>query len=117
MTEQYIIIINEAYKAFNARDIDKVLSFMHQNVHWPNGWEGGYVEGHSEVREYWTRQWKEINPTVKPVSIEESGNGQIAVKVQQVAKDMQGNILFDGIVKHVYTIDNGLIKSMEIEKP
>ena len=51
MTEQYKNIINLAYEAFNARDIDTVLSFMHQNVHWPNGWEGGYVEGHNGVRE------------------------------------------------------------------
>ena len=117
MKEQYKNIINEAYNGFNERNIDKVLSFMHSNVHWPNGWEGGYVEGHSGVREYWTRQWKEINPNVTPISMEENESGQIVVKVHQVAKDMQGNVLFDGIVKHIYTIYDGLIKSMEIEKP
>ena len=117
MTEQYTNIINLAYDAFNARDIDTVLSFMHPDVHWPNGWEGGYVEGHNGVREYWTRQWKEINPNVKPVSFEENEKGQIEVEVHQVAKDMKGNVLFDGTVKHVYTFDKGLIKSMEIEKP
>lgn len=117
MTERYKNMISDAYKAFNERDVDKVLSFMHSNVHWANGWEGGYVEGHSGVREYWARQWKEINPTVKPISMGENASGQIVVEVHQVAKDMQGNILFDGIVKHLYTIDDGLIKSMEIEKP
>jgi hypothetical protein len=117
MTEKYKNIIILAYDAFNARDVETVLSLMHPNVHWPNGWEGGYVEGHSEVREYWARQWKEIDPSVKPISFEENENGQIEVEVHQVAKDMEGNSLFDGIVKHVYTIDNGLIKSMEIKKP
>ena len=117
MTEQYKNIINEAYKGFNERNIDKVLLFMHSNVHWPNGWEGGYVEGHSGVREYWTRQWKEIDPSVKPVSMEENERGQIVVEVHQSAKDMEGKVLFDGMVKHIYTIDDGLIKSMEIEKP
>jgi hypothetical protein len=116
MTEHDKNIINLAYEAFNARDIDTVLSFMDQNVYWPNGWEGGHIEGHGEVRAYWKRQWKEINPNVKPISFEENGSGQIEVEVHQVVKDMQGNILFDGIVKHVYTIGNGLIKSMEIEK-
>jgi hypothetical protein len=117
MKEQYKNMINHAYEAFNERDIDTVLSYMHQDVHWPNGWEGGYVEGHDEVRAYWTRQWKEIDPNVKPVSFKENESGQIEVEVRQMAKDMNGNILFDGVVKHVYTIDNGLIKSMEIEKP
>ncbi len=89
---------------------------MDTNVCWPNGWEGGYVEGHDEVRNYWTRQWKEIDPKVKPIFFKEKEGGQIEVTVHQIAKDMQGKILFDGIVKHVYTIENGLIKSMEIEK-
>ena len=117
MKEQYKNMIKQAYEAFNARDIDTVLSYMHQDVHLPNGWEGGYVEGHNGVRTYWTRQWKEIDPNVQPVSFKENENGQIEVEVHQVAKDMQGKILFDGMVKHVYTIDNGLIKSMAIEKP
>ena len=115
MTEHYKNMINLAYEAFNARDVDIVLSLMHQNIHWPNGWEGSYVEGQNEVREYWTRQWKEIDPIVKPISYDENEHGQIVVEVHQVAKDMRGNVLFDGLVKHVYTIDNGLIKCMEIE--
>jgi hypothetical protein len=116
MEERYKNIINLAYEAFNARDVDTVLSVMHPDVHWPNGWEGGYVEGHSGVRDYWLRQWKEIDPSVKPLSFEENEIGQIEVHVHQVAKDMQGNILFDGIVKHIYTIADGLIESMEIQK-
>ena len=116
MTGPYKNIIDRAYEAFNARDIDTLLSMMHQDVHWPNGWEGGFVEGRNEVRDYWTRQWKEINPSVTPVAIKENEIGQIEVHVRQVVKDMLGNTLFDGMVRHVYTMDNGLIKSMEIEE-
>ena len=50
-------LLRRAYAAFNARDIDAVLSMMHPNVEWPNAMEGGYVYGHDGVREYWTRQW------------------------------------------------------------
>lgn len=117
MTKQhYTELLQRAYKAFNARDIDGALSGMTEDVHWPNGWEGGYVQGHDEVREYWTRQWKELNPIVTPVSFNEKPNEQIEVDVHQVVKDLGGVILFDGIVKHVYTFRNGLVKSMEIEK-
>lgn len=111
---QYQDLIKHAYDAFNARDIDKVLLLMHTDVYWPNGWEGGYVKGHDEVRDYWIRQWKEIDPEVKPVSFKEKNDGKIEVEVHQIAKDMQGNILFDGMVKHVYTLDKDKIKSMEI---
>ena len=49
----------------------------------------------------------------KPIQNE---NGEIEVEVHQSAKDMKGNVLFDGMVKHIYTLKNGLIKSMEIKE-
>jgi hypothetical protein len=64
MNTNYRDIITKAYSAFNQRDIDTVLSTFHPDVQWPNGWEGGYVNGHEEVRAYWTRQWQEIDPTL-----------------------------------------------------
>lgn len=117
MTQQYQKLIQQAYSSFNARDIDAVLLLMHTDVWWPNGWEGGYVKGHAEVREYWTRQWKELDPHVEPVAFKQRPNGQIEVDVHQVVKDLQGKVLFDGMVKHIYALENDLIKSMEIEKP
>lgn len=106
----------EVYDAFNARRIDEVLALMNADVHWPNGWEGGYVEGHEAVRDYWTRQWAELNPRVIPVGFTELEDGRIETTVQQTVKDIQGNLLFDGPVKHIYTITNGLISTMEIVK-
>ncbi len=47
--------LRRAYAAFNARDIEVVLSLMYQDVEWPNGMEGEYVYGHDGVRAYWTR--------------------------------------------------------------
>ena len=117
VSSQYQDLIKKAYSAFNARDINAVLSVMHRDVHWPNGWEGGYVNGHDEVRAYWTRQWKELDPSVEPVGVTDRKDGLVEVNVHQVAKDLQGNVLFDGLVKHIYTIENGLITRMEIEEP
>ena len=116
MVQKYRDLTKQAYTSFNARNIDAVLSVMHPDVNWPNGWEGGYVKGHDAVRNYWTRQWKELDPNVEPVAFKEQEDGQIEVKVHQIAKDLQGKVLFDGVVKHVYTIENGLIINMEIEK-
>lgn len=107
-------MLKKAYGAFNARDIDAVLSLLDADVHWPNGWQGGYVHGHNEVRDYWQRQWAAINPHVEPVSFEEMPDGRICVKVHQVVKDLEDNILCDGKVKHIYTFVNGLVQTMEI---
>ncbi len=107
--------IKKAYAAFNARDIDTALSTMHPDVQWSKAFEGGYASGHNEIREYWTRQWKEINPNVEPVGFNERQNGTLEILVHQLVKDLQDNIIFDGIVKHVYTLQEGLLRRMDIE--
>jgi ketosteroid isomerase-like protein len=108
-------LIKNAYAAFNARDIDAILQVMHPQVKWPKAWEGGYAHGHDEVRAYWERQWKEIDPRVTPVGFSERENGTVEVLVDQLVKDVAGNVLFDGNVKHVYVIHDGLIQQMDVE--
>lgn len=108
-------LIKKAYSAFNARDINTALATMHPDVQWPKAFEGGYVSGHEEIRKYWTRQWSEINPRVEPTSFDERPDGTLAVTVHQIVKDLQGQLLFDGTVKHLYTIQDGLLRRMDIE--
>lgn len=108
-------LIEKAYAGFNARDIDAILLLMDRDIKWPRAWEGDYANGHDEVRDYWQRQWKEINPRVIPESFREREDGTLEVKVDQLVKDLDGHVLFDGKVYHIYTFSNGLIKQMEIE--
>lgn len=115
MANQFEETIHKAYTAFNERNIDNALSTMQPNVQWSKAWEGGYISGHDEIKEYWTRQWTEINPNVEPVGFNKRENGSLEVKVHQNVKDLHGNLMFDGLVKHVYTFQDGLIKTMDIE--
>jgi len=115
MEKQLQDLFQKAYAAFNARDIDTALSTMHPDVQWPKAFEGGYVSGHDEIRKYWTRQWKEINPRVEPVGFNERQNGTFEIAVHQIVKDLQGKLMFDGIVKHIYTLKDGLLRRMDID--
>ncbi|HEU4470696.1 MAG TPA: nuclear transport factor 2 family protein [Flavisolibacter sp.] len=115
MDPQIHDIVRKAYLAFNSRNIDTALTTLHPNVQWPKAFEGGYVNGKEEIRAYWTRQWSEINPTVEPIGFHERENSKLEVTVHQIVKDLQGELLFDGIVKHVYTISDGLLQRMDIE--
>lgn len=108
-------LIKNAYAAFNARDIDAILQVMHPDVKWSKAWEGDYAQGHDDVRAYWERQWKEIDPNVKPVGFRERADKTLEVEVDQLVKDLEGNILFDGKVKHVYVINDGLLQQMDID--
>jgi hypothetical protein len=99
---------------FNARDIDAALTLMHPDVDWPNGMEGGREHGHAAVRDYWTRQFTMIDPHVEPAHLETGDDGRITVDVHQVVRDIDGNVVSDGHVNHVYTFRDGLIAHMEI---
>lgn len=119
MTEDTLLknreLIKHAYTAFNARDIDAILQVMHPDIKWSRAWEGDYANGHDEVRAYWQRQWKEINPRVFPVGFRERENGTLEVEVEQIVKDLEGTVLFNGKVTHVYIIKDGLLQQMDIE--
>jgi hypothetical protein len=106
--------LTAAYVGFNARDIDAVLALMHPDVVWPNGMEGGYVYGHNEVRAYWSRQWGTIDPRVDPVGFRTEADGRTVVTVRQVVRDLTGTLLADQLVEHVYRIESGQIRTMEI---
>jgi hypothetical protein len=115
MTNHFENLIKKAYPAFNSRDIDTALSTFHTDIQWPKAFEGGYVSGHDEIRTYWTRQWTEINPTVEPVEFNQRPNGTFEVTVHQIVKDLQGNQIFNGKVKHIYTLEDDLLRRMDIE--
>lgn len=109
-------VIRETYRAFNARELDAALAMMQSNVEWPNGMEGGTVYGHAGVRDYWTRQWKMIDPHVNPVAIDADGSGRVVVSVHQVVRGPDGKLLLDRMVAHVYSFEDNLIRSMEIRE-
>jgi hypothetical protein len=109
-------LLLKIYDAFNRRDIEAVLTSMHPDVDWPNGMEGGRVHGREAVRQYWLRQWSLINPIVEPRSFHTDPTGAIIAEVHQVIRELSGSLLADRMVQHVYCIQNGLIRSMQIRE-
>jgi hypothetical protein len=107
-------ILKRLYGLFNARDIETVLTALHEDVIWANGMEGGHVHGREGVRSYWTRQWATIDPHVEPVTFAEGPVGQVRVEVHQVVNDLKGKLLADKMVKHSFLVENGLVRRFDI---
>jgi ketosteroid isomerase-like protein len=107
-------LLRHVYARFNARDMEGVLAKMHEDVVWANGMDGGYVNGRNGVREYWTRQWGMVDPRVEPVGFSRSSDGDVMVEVQQVVHDLEGNLLLNRVVGHVFRIEDGLIRRFDI---
>lgn len=108
------VIIEQAYSAFNRRDVNGALALMTEDVSWPKASEGGKVRGKEEIRAYWTRQWREFDGHVEPLAIIEEKGGKIRVRVHQRVRNLQGGLLWDGEVLHIFTMNNGLIAAMDL---
>ena len=104
------------YEHFNARDMEALLAAMHPDVAWANGMEGGHVHGREAVRSYWTRQWGMIDPHVEPVGFSTGPDDTVVVEVHATVRDLQGAVLVDHVVGHIFTIENGLIRRFDIRE-
>ncbi|HEX6496221.1 MAG TPA: nuclear transport factor 2 family protein [Acidobacteriaceae bacterium] len=113
-TQNEIEFLKHVYERFNARDMEAVLSAMHEDVTWANGMEGGHVHGRDGVRSYWTRQWAMVNPHVEPVGFSKSPEDAVVVEVHQVVHDLNGKLLLDQTVGHIFRIEDGLIRRFDI---
>ena len=107
-------LLEQAYSAFNRRDIDGALALMTPDVSWPKASEGGRVVGREQVRAYWTRQWREFDGHVEPLAITEEDGDKVRVRVHQLVKNLQGDVLSDSEVLHIFTMNGGLIAAMDL---
>jgi len=108
-------LVEQLYRGFNLRDIDTVLADLSEQVAWANGMEGGHLLGRTAVRAYWTQQWTAIDPRVSPLRITEREDGSTAVEVHQVVTDLEGKLLLDETVRHVFHIEEGYVTRFDIE--
>jgi hypothetical protein len=64
--------------------------------------------------DYWTRQWRELDPNVTPLEI--TVNGDTAdVLVDQVVRNADGSEVRAGTVRHRYVVRGGRIARMDID--
>jgi ketosteroid isomerase-like protein len=114
--------LERLYGHFNARDIDGVLVALTEDVAWANGMDGGHVQGHEALRDYWTRQWAMVSPRVEPVSFHRTPDGAIVAEVLQSVRDLDGNPLQgqthglkEKTVGHVFRFRAGKVARFDIQ--
>ncbi len=106
--------LRRMYALFNAREMDALLAVMALDVMWANAFEGGHEHGRDAVRAYWTRQWAAFDPNVEPMRFEEQADGSMVVEVHQVVKDLEGKVLADMMVEHVFRVEDGLVERFDV---
>jgi len=114
--------LQDMYAAFNARDIDRVLAALADDVAWANGMEGGHAHGLAAVRDYWTRQWALVSPHVRPVGFTTLPDGAVLATVEQSVRDVEGKPLQDEsfglqdkLVGHLFRFDGDKVIRFDIQ--
>jgi ketosteroid isomerase-like protein len=108
-------MLRRTYEAFNRKDLDTFLAAAHPDVDWPNVLVGSRVIGVGDIRSWWERQFRAIDPQLHVLSITEDDDGAAVVRVRQVVRFVSdGEVLLDEIVQHVCTFRDGLIKTIDL---
>src|SRR5687768_14904781 len=63
-------LLQRLYSAFNEQDVERALEVIHPDAVWANGMEGGLLNGHQSICEYWSRQWSYITWHVRPIGFD-----------------------------------------------
>ena len=59
-----------------------------------------------------------IDPRVEPVAFSKGAEGEVIVEVHQIVRDLNGHLLADRLVGHVFRLENGLVQRFDIpEEP
>ena len=114
MTVDQREILMGMYRAYNERDIEGATEFLAPEVDWPNEATGGHVHGRAAVRQYWEDQWKQSNPRVEPLEIDVDHSGNARVRVHKFVTSLDGAILEDRKLEHVFTFDGAFVAKMII---
>jgi hypothetical protein len=109
-------LLRRAYVAFNAKDIDALLADMTDDVDWPNMLEGTRIVGHDAVRAYWLGQFAATDPQLEITGVRTEDDATV-LSVHQTLSDLDGNVLREGDVEHVYRFRDGKVVRMDVRMP
>ncbi|MEU2350627.1 nuclear transport factor 2 family protein [Modestobacter sp. NPDC049651] len=106
------------YEAFRRRDVDALRAQCAPGVDWPDAMAGGRVVGRDAVGAHWRQQWEVLDLDLHPRLMRELPDGRVAVLVDQVVRDHDGDLLSEAVVLHTYTLDpDGRVERMDVGDP
>jgi NAD(P)-dependent dehydrogenase (short-subunit alcohol dehydrogenase family)/ketosteroid isomerase-like protein len=110
-------LVQRAYQAFNSREIEGGVALMDPDVDWANVPQGGFIHGHEQVRDHWRQQFVQVDPYIEVADIRERPDGRVEARVRQIVRRRDGAEVTEERQIHVFTIENGRIKRMEVRAP
>ncbi|HEX7781977.1 MAG TPA: nuclear transport factor 2 family protein [Sphingobium sp.] len=108
-------VVLAAYDAYNARDAEAILTFVSDDVDWPDG--DKRLHGRDALRQYWLNQWTGTRTHDTPTDVTELSDGRIRVRLDQIVRDMDGAEISRGTFEYFFELRDDLITRLDIIKP
>jgi hypothetical protein len=105
-------LLENAYAAYNRRDVDGLLELLTEDVDWPDG--DARLVGRAAVRRYWLHQFTETRTHDEPVRFVALSPDRTAVHIDQTVRDRHGRVLSRGALRYSFTVRGGLISRLDI---
>jgi len=111
-------LLIDAYRRFNGRDVDGLLSMMTDDVEWPDVPNRAVLRDKDAIREYWIGQFAQTDPQMVPTDFEPgAGDDEIVAVIEQEVRDLGGGVLVERReVRHRYSFRDGLVRRMVVEE-
>ncbi len=108
-------LLTRLYEAYNRRDFTAFSALLTADVDWPDQVQSGRLIGHDAIAAYWAANDKVITIDAAPVSFAAQPDGRIAVDVNQIVRNLAGQVWSDSCVRHVFTLRDGKVARMDAE--
>ncbi|CAN5210220.1 nuclear transport factor 2 family protein [soil metagenome] len=108
-------LLTKVYDAYNRRDFAAFSAFLTPDTNWPDLVEGGRLIGPDALSAYWARNDKSITVDIAVVSIAALPDGRVAADVNQIVRNLTGQVWSDTCERHVFTLRDGLVARLDIE--
>jgi uncharacterized protein len=111
MSAENLQLVRSGYDAWNKRDVDGVLSFLHPEVDWrgyPHIPEAGTLRGRDEVKLWLDRfldAWEELD--VEVTDLIDADDRVVALVAFTARGRGSGAVVEGGVDAHVWTIREG----------
>lgn len=112
--------VERLYDANQRRDFGAFRALVHPHLEWPDLTRGGALDSPEAVRDYWAYNDRALRIEMTPVKVELDDAGRIVVLANQVVWNLAGKLWSDLMVRHRYTLRDGLfwrLEVLEIDRP
>lgn len=110
-----LAVLEEAYDAFNARDLARIRPLIHPGAAWPNTLEvGDPLVGKEAVLGHFARVFATLNPNIQLIDLVEETADALTVDAQYSVESPSGHVWSDTRARLIYHFQDRLLTGMTI---